>query len=108
MKHVTFLRKKQRGKGFPHEQSVFSSGGVLIAALVIVVTLGLVGGAVAQGPDGSVTDLSPNAPPVEVAASETYQQAPLNPQAENPYLVRTFLDEEGRQIDVVIYPGRPQ
>jgi hypothetical protein len=25
----------------------------------------------------------------------------------NPYLVRTFIDEEGRQIDEVIFPGRP-
>jgi len=26
---------------------------------------------------------------------------------ENPYLVRTFIDEQGRQIDEVIVPGRP-
>ena len=26
---------------------------------------------------------------------------------ENPYLVRTFVDDEGRQIDEVIVPGRP-
>jgi len=25
----------------------------------------------------------------------------------NPYLVRTFVDEEGREIDEVIVPGRP-
>jgi C1A family cysteine protease len=25
----------------------------------------------------------------------------------NPYLVRTFVDEEGRRIDEVVYPGRP-
>lgn len=25
----------------------------------------------------------------------------------NPYLVRTFVDKEGRQIDEVIFPGRP-
>ena len=28
-------------------------------------------------------------------------------EAENPCLVRTFVDEEGRQIDEVIVPGRP-
>jgi hypothetical protein len=28
-------------------------------------------------------------------------------QTENPYLVRTLIDEEGRQIDEVIFPGRP-
>jgi hypothetical protein len=26
---------------------------------------------------------------------------------ENPYLVRTFFDEEGRQIDLIVVPGRP-
>jgi hypothetical protein len=25
----------------------------------------------------------------------------------NPYLVRTFVDEEGRQIDLIVVPGRP-
>jgi len=28
-------------------------------------------------------------------------------QTKNPYLVRTFVDEQGRQIDEVIVPGRP-
>jgi hypothetical protein len=27
--------------------------------------------------------------------------------SKNPYLVRTFLDEQGRQIDEIIVPGRP-
>jgi hypothetical protein len=26
---------------------------------------------------------------------------------ENPYLVRTFFDEEGREIDLIVVPGRP-
>jgi hypothetical protein len=28
-------------------------------------------------------------------------------ETENPYLVETFVDEEGKQIDVIIVPGRP-
>ena len=33
--------------------------------------------------------------------------SPAVAQTENPYLVRTFVDEDGRQIDVIIVPGRP-
>jgi len=32
---------------------------------------------------------------------------PVTAQAENPYLIRTFADEDGNQIDEVIVPGRP-
>ena len=32
---------------------------------------------------------------------------PVAAQTENPYLVRTFVDEDGNQIDEVIVPGRP-
>jgi len=32
---------------------------------------------------------------------------PAIAQTENPYLVRTFVDEQGRQIDEIIVPGRP-
>ncbi len=33
--------------------------------------------------------------------------SPAAANTENPYLVNTFVDEDGRQIDVVIVPGRP-
>jgi len=32
---------------------------------------------------------------------------PAAAETENPYLLRTFVDEDGRQIDVIIVPGRP-
>jgi hypothetical protein len=32
---------------------------------------------------------------------------PVAAKTENPYLVRTFVDEDGRQIDVITVPGRP-
>ena len=32
---------------------------------------------------------------------------PVAAKTENPYLVETFVDEEGRQIDVISVPGRP-
>jgi hypothetical protein len=43
-----------------------------------------------------------------VAVPFITSQNSLRAQAsENPYLVRTFVDEEGQQIDEIIVPGRP-
>lgn len=33
--------------------------------------------------------------------------SPAAAQTENPYLVSTFVDEDGNEIDVIIVPGRP-
>jgi len=45
-------------------------------------------------------------------SAEELQVTPMGPATDagrfsNPHLVRTFLDEEGREIDEVIVPGRP-
>jgi hypothetical protein len=37
----------------------------------------------------------------------TSQNSLLAQDSKNPYLVRTFIDEQGRQIDEIIVPGRP-
>ena len=41
------------------------------------------------------------------SASFIASTGPTIAQTGNPYLVRTFVDEQGRQIDEIIVPGRP-
>jgi hypothetical protein len=76
-------------------------GWILTAVIAAVVFLGLVAGVITQEFDGAQIE-----PLRQVAAAETYEAAP-DWRQDNPNLVRTFYDEEGLQIDEVLFPGRP-
>lgn len=105
MKRGRFPFKRWK-RGACYEHRLFSLAGVLIPFLVIFIALGLVTGIPQHGYNGALIGLSQVEPQSQVAIAETYQSIP-DPLYNNSYLVRTLFDEEGRQIDEVIFPGRP-
>ena len=105
MKRGSFPLKRWK-RGTCYEHRFFSIAGVLIPFLVIFIALGLMTAIPQQGYDGAPIGLSPVESQSQVAIAETCEATP-DPPYNNSYLVRTLFDEEGRQIDEVIFPGRP-
>jgi hypothetical protein len=105
MKRGSFPFKRWKS-GTYYKHRLFSITSALIPFLVIFIALGLVTGIPQQVYDGVLIGLSRVEPQSQVAIAETYQATP-DPRYNNPYLVRTLFDKEGRQIDEVVFPGRP-